>query len=162
MQNIVLSLLMNVMMAGLLLTTIIFCLRLNARIKILQDSKSELARIIQEFDESTQRDTASIAEIHTATARLSDNIQHKIDKANFIANDLEYMIEKSSKLTGKQAEASTRPARSPVASEMASKPVIEDVPGDGQPVKRPARNRSRAEEELLSMLGKKKPAEPNE
>ena len=152
-MSVFLSLFMNLMMAGLLITTIVYCLRLNARIKILQDSKSELARIIREFDESTQRATESIAEIHTATARLSDNIQHKIDKANFIANDLEYMIEKGNKLTGKADSTPIRPARTPAAD--MGKAVMEDLPDAAAP-KRAPRTRSRAEEELLSMLGKKK------
>jgi len=88
MTNVVLSLIMDLLMAGLLLATIVYCLKLNGRIKVLQDSKSELARIIREFDESTQRATDSIAELHKAANRINENMQHKIDKANYLANDL--------------------------------------------------------------------------
>jgi len=109
MENIVLSLIIDTMMAVLLIVTIVYCRKLNTRIQILQDSRSELATIIREFDESTQRATESIAEIHEATRRISDNIQHKIDKANFLANDLQTMIEKGNRVAG-QAEASSRPA----------------------------------------------------
>ena len=101
MGNIILTLFVNGMMAVMLLITIIYCLKLNARIRILQDSKSDLARIIREFDESTKRATQSIADIHEATSRLSDNIQHKIDKAKFLATDLDYLIEKGSQVTGR-------------------------------------------------------------
>ncbi len=160
MQNVVLSLLVNGLMAGLLLATMIYCLRLNARIKVLQDSKSELARIIREFDESTQRATQSIADIHAATARLSDNIQHKIDKANFLADDLEYMIEKGNKLTGKTdnspvrapeaaATAAARPAPKPAAF------MMPDAPASVAPVASPTRQRSRAEQEIMSALSAK-------
>lgn len=167
MENMVLSLIINIVMAGLLLATIIFCLKLNNRIRILQDSKSELARIIREFDESTQRATQSIAEIHQATARLSDNIQHKIDKANFLMTDLDYLIERGGKLTGKADMVSPRPGSvtplrpDPAAvtrpSAAAPRAVMEDVPPatDQSAARKPLRMRSRAEQELLSALGAK-------
>ena len=145
MQNVILSLLINGMMAALLLATMIYCRRLNSRIKILQDSKSELARIVREFDESTQRATQSIADIHAATTRLSENIQHKIDKANFLADDLEYMIEKGQKLTGKvdapvaaapapQATISPRPSRASMEPKQTVAPAPQPAP---EPTKRP-------------------------
>lgn len=158
------SFFINLMMAGLLVATILYCRKLSVRIKILQDSKSELARIIREFDESTTRATESIAEIHKATTRISDNIQHKIDKANFLANDLEYMIEKGNKLAGKVDSTPIRPARvpeMPAAREAeALRPArakIEDItsPLPSAAVDAGPRMRSRAEQELLNMLGKK-------
>lgn len=175
MQNVFLTLLINGMMAALLLATIIYCLKLNSRIRLLQDSKSELAKIIREFDESTQRATQSIAEIHQATARLSDNIQHKIDKANFLMTDLDYLIERGAKVTGKPVDPSpqARPSQSTVSSRSESvaaarsanpaaaapRAVMEDVPASpaeaaGAP-RRGLRMRSRAEQELMNMLGNK-------
>ena len=166
MQNVILSLLVNTLMAGLLLATMVYCWRLNARIKVLQDSKSELARIVREFDESTQRATQSISDIHAATARLSENIQHKIDKANFLANDLEYMIEKGNKLVGKPESASLRPPAAPAIEPFAapSRPapkttafMLPDEPSSMSPTApRPARMRSRAEQEIMSALSAKK------
>lgn len=164
MQNVILSLLINGLMAGLLLATMIYCWRLNARIKVLQDSKSELARIIQEFDESTQRATQSIADIHAATTRLSENMQHKIDKANFLASDLEYMIEKGNKLTGKTDSTPARPALGThpienLAARPAPKPaafIMPDEPAEtSTAAPRPQRMRSRAEQEIMSALSAK-------
>ncbi|MFM9891063.1 MAG: DUF6468 domain-containing protein [Rickettsiales bacterium] len=172
MQNMVLSLIINFMMAGLLLATIIYCLKLNNRIRILQDSKSDLARIIREFDESTQRATQSIAEIHQATARLSDNIQHKIDKANFLMTDLDYLIDRGAKITGKTEMVSPRPssvtplrpdsappARPNAGANAAPRAVMEDVPAAEAAARKPLRMRSRAEQELLSALGGTKPTD---
>ncbi len=171
MGNAVLSVLMNAMMAGLLLATIIYCLKLNKRIRLLQDSKSELAHIIREFDESTKRATQNINEIHAATMRISDNIQHKIDKANFLADDLEVLISRGNKMAGKpdsapavaprasrsEAAAPVRtmadimPTRSATAA-TASQPAPE-VPQETS--RRPLRMRSRAEQELMNLIGKK-------
>ncbi|MES2983703.1 MAG: DUF6468 domain-containing protein [Pseudomonadota bacterium] len=180
MQNEILSLILNAMMAGLLLATIIYCLKLNSRIRVLQDSKSELARIIREFDESTTRATQSITEIHAATNRISENIQHKIDRANYLADDLQYMIEKGNKLTGKVDSTPARPARSePVAAAQpqparahaepaqprsAAAPQqtaqITDITDNATTSgRRPLRMRSRAEQELITMLGNKNSGE---
>lgn len=156
----VLSLLVNSMMALLLLVTILYCWRLNKRIRVLQDSRSELAQIIREFNESTDRATQSIAEIHQATSRLSENIQHKIDRANYLATDLDMMIEKGSKLVGKPVEPS-RPARSSEAARPSPKEAElaaaqGNVSGVTPLADAPRRNRprSRAEQELMSVLNK--------
>ncbi len=171
MQNQILSLLINSLMAGLLIATILYCLRLNKRIRLLQDSKSELARIIREFDESTQRATQNINEIHAATMRISENIQHKIDKANYLADDLEMMIERAGKLGGGAAHAPTpRPAPMaaeppptvrrladilPAKSPEAPKAAATTPPMPEEAGRRPLRSRSRAEQDLLNLMGKK-------
>lgn len=168
----ILSVFMNLLMAGLLLATIIYCLKLNKRIKVLQDSKSELARIIREFDESTKRATQSINEIHAATMRISDNIQHKIDRANYLADDLQVLIDKGNKMSGKAdvAPAQSRPApqsreplpqRSindflPARSQEATARATPQPGNDEASGRRPLRMRSRAEQELMSLLGGKK------
>jgi hypothetical protein len=132
--QLILTILLDGLMAMLLVITTVYCWRLNKRIRILQDSKSELAQIIRQFDESTQRATSSIAEIHGATARIAENIQHKIDKANYLADDLQFMIEKGSKiadkmeggLTGRNAPRPAAPAPAPAKSS-ASVAAIRDV-----------------------------------
>ncbi len=108
--QLILTIMLDGLMALLLIITTVYCWRLNKRIRVLQDSKSELAQIIRQFDESTQRATESIAEIHGATSRIAENIQHKIDKANYLADDLQFMIEKGSKLADKM-EGNITPAR---------------------------------------------------
>ena len=167
----ILEIMINGMMALLLSVTLFFCWRLNTRIKILQDNRSELAETIREFDACTRRAAESIAEIHTATQRISENIQHKIDKANFIADDLQFIMERSAKIADKLEPSASRGAASPspAASAPASRPVaakrempnvagnagaaeavgkasITDDPKMGQRV------RSRAEQELMNVV----------
>lgn len=176
MENAILSILVNGMMAVLLFVTIVYCWRLNNRIRVLQDSKSELARIINEFNESTERATQSIKEIHEATDRISENIQHKIDKANFIVTDLDIMIERGNRLTGNTpmargetprpaaapasaAPVRERPARAPEASMTAAAGNVGRAMPLGDPAaeqRRPAnRQRSRAEQDILQALSGK-------
>lgn len=125
-MDIVLTLLINITMATILIVTIWYCSKLNKRILALQDARSELATIIKEFDESTQRATQSIADIHKATQRLTENMQHKIDKANFLADDLQFLIERSAKITDKTDAVSgaARPASAPRTQASASSSEI--------------------------------------
>lgn len=98
MMHIVMTLILDGMVALLLGVTIYYCGKLNKRIRVLQDSKSELAQLIMKFDESTQQATRSIHEIHSASKKINESIQAKLDKANYIADDLAFMIERGNKL----------------------------------------------------------------
>jgi uncharacterized protein YoxC len=101
METLIVTLALDVLVALLLGLTIIFCVKLNRRIRVLQDSKSELAELIRQFDESTNNATESIQEIHRASKRINENIQSKLDKANYLANDLEFMIDRANKVADK-------------------------------------------------------------
>jgi hypothetical protein len=169
-----LDLLLDSFMALLLLFTMFFCWKLNGRIRVLQDSKEELAETIREFDACTQRAAQSIAEIHTATQRISENIQHKIDKAHFIADDLEIMISRGKKMTSGTSEPrpkasirSTNPRREAPKAEPAQaeprkpKAAFVDTPEVSRPAaeslkkrqpERAGRTPSRAERELMDAV----------
>ncbi len=101
MEDMVVTLLLDLSVATLLGATIFYCIKLNHRIQILQDSKSELAQLIKQFDESTQQATVSINEIHRASKRINQNIQEKLDKANYLADDLAFMIDRANKTADK-------------------------------------------------------------
>ena len=118
MTGIVANLLLNIVIVGLLAATISYCWVLNRRIKILQDSKSELAQLLSHFDESTQRASESIIALQTASKRIGENIQHRIEKANYLIDDLTFMIERGNKLTNQmEASFAVSRARTRVQSE---------------------------------------------
>jgi len=119
------NLLINVVMAGLLLVTIGYCWVLNRRIKVLQDSKSELAQLLKHFDESTLRASESIIALQTASKKIGENIQTRIDKANYVLDDLSLAIDKGNKLNNQiEASVAVSRARSRV---MAEQPAEQDV-----------------------------------
>ena len=89
------------LIAVLLAVTICYCWVLNRRIRILQDSKSELAQLLKHFDESTQRASESIIALQTASKKIGENIQFRIDKANYLLDDLSFMIEKGNTLANR-------------------------------------------------------------
>ncbi len=115
-----LSFFFDATLALLLIVTISYCSKLNKKIRQLQDGRSELAEMIARFDQSTERATHSLAELQTVSKKITEALQLKIDKANFLADDLAFLIEKSSKLTTQleqlqkqRAEALRQPAPAP-------------------------------------------------
>lgn len=175
------NLLVNVVMVGLLAATIGYCWMLNRRIQILQDSKSELAQLLKHFDESTQRASESIIALQTASKKIGENIQLRIDKANYLVDDLAFMIEKGNKLADQlEASQAVNRARSRAMSEpepqeeamenaetkrektrASLEAMLERVMGRSklqqpEPVEKketpPPPARSRSEQELLSLL----------
>jgi hypothetical protein len=157
--QLILNILLDGVMALLLVVTTFYCWKLNKRIRVLQDSKSELAQIIQQFDESTQRATQSIGEIHSATTRIAENIQHKIDKANYLADDLQFMIEKGNKLADKMEGgfSSNRGVRASAAPSASPKTQIED---ESPP--RPAMRKPEAKQSPVRVEARAERAEPSQ
>lgn len=99
------TMVINALIIVLLAVTIGYCWLLNRRIKILQDSRGEMAQLLKHFDESTTKASESIIALQTASKKIGETIQQRMDKANYLIDDLTFMIEKGNKLAN-QMEAS--------------------------------------------------------
>lgn len=138
----IISLVFNATLAVLLIVTISYCYKLNIKIRQLQDGRSELASMIAMFDKSTERATASLTELQSVSKKITEALQLKIDKANFLADDLAFLIEKSTKLTTqleqqlKARNEGVRPqVQSPAPSFASSSAAQEVHPAKAQPTK---------------------------
>lgn len=158
MTGVIAKLLLDTVIIVLLALTIAYCWLLNRRIKVLQNSKSELAQLLKYFDESTQRASESIIALQTASKKIGENIQNRIDKANYIMDDLTFLIEKSNKVADQmEASFAVNRARSRVAAEqldsdelpqprkapVAANDVAQPAPRKEAPVSAPAATASR-------------------
>ncbi len=138
------NLLLNILIVCLLAVTIAYCWRLNRRIRILQDGKGELAQLLKHFDESTQRASESIIALQTASKKIGETIQLRIDKANYLLDDLAFMIERGQKLANQmEAGFAVNRARSKVLAEQL--PAAVEAPEPIKPV--PVLERPSSEEE---------------
>ena len=161
------TLLVNIAMAALLAVTITYCWILNRRIQILQDSKSELSQLLKHFDESTARASESIIALQTASKKIGENIQHRVDKANYILDDLTFMLEKGDKLVN-QLEANMAVAKAKnrvAASEEPLKDSFEDRMPEVVPSNAPAapaneKKRASLEAMLERVIARTKPNWP--
>jgi len=138
--------------------TISYCWMLNRRIQILQDSKSELSQLLKHFDESTQRASESIIALQTTSKKIGEGIQQRIDKANYLLDDLAFMLEKGAKLSEKlEANMAVNRARSRVATEV---PEMEEGEFEAPPPPLPPtkdKTRASLEAMLERLSGRAKP-----
>lgn len=163
MTGAILNLLVNIIMAVLLAVTISYCWMLNRRIQILQDSKSELSQLLKHFDESTKRASESIVALQTTSKKIGENIQARIDKANYLIDDLAFMLEKGAKLSDKlEANMAVNLAKTRVAAETPIPQVAETPTEPVLPPTQSAKDKTRATlEAMLERLGgRNKPAWP--
>lgn len=114
MNAVTVMLVLDGLMIGLLGVTIAYCLKLNLRIRVLQDSKAEFSQLIERFDTTTQRAQQSIEDLQNISKKVNEQLSGRLDKANFLADDLAFMIEKGSKLADKmEGRVTGRPAGNP-------------------------------------------------
>lgn len=155
MTGIVANVLLNILLVALLCATITYCYILNRRIQTLQDSKSELAALLGHFDESTVKASETIIAMQTASKKIGDNIQLKLDKANYLLDDLSYSIEKGTRLTSQiEASFAINRARSKVAAD-APEPQEEPQPATLQAI---AEQETQAEKNAKAAGAKRTPA----
>ncbi len=108
MNEIIVMLILDSLMIGLLVATVYYCFRLNTRVKVLQDSKSEFSQLIERFDATTQRAQQSIEDLQNISKKVNEQLAGRLDKANFLADDLAFMIEKGTKLADKMEDRVTQ------------------------------------------------------
>lgn len=113
----------NLIVAALLITTIAWCWTLNRRIRVLQDSRTELAELLRHFDASTRRASDSIIALQSASKKIGETIQTRIEKANYVADDLAFLIERGNKMAGDMETAARKPA--PIEDAAQAKLAIE-------------------------------------
>ena len=122
------NLLLNSLIAVLLAVTIAYCWLLNRRIKILQDSRGELALLLKHFDDSTKRASDSIIALQATSKKIGDTVQLRIEKSNDLLDDLAYMIDKGEKIANKlEASFAVTRARNRVMAEQPQETVQKPV-----------------------------------
>lgn len=89
----------------MLVINIIYSWRLNKKIIEFRSSKFELISLIQNLDASINKAEYSVEELKRVTSTTSIDLNHKIDKAKFLADDLAFMTDRASVLADKLEEA---------------------------------------------------------
>ena len=78
--------------------TIVFCLRLNARIIALQQNKAEMEGFIKSLDTAIINSHRSIVNLKEMTEKADFTRQKYVIEANELANDLSIMISSGNRL----------------------------------------------------------------
>ncbi len=135
-----LSLLIDIVVAGLLVAMIGYAISLNRRLALLRQDRDELERLAAEFAGATARADDGVRQLKRSAEDLGKKIDERIQKAESLRDDLVFLIERGDTVADR-LESTLRAARKEV-------PAAEAATGEGgaDPV------RSEAELELFKAL----------
>jgi predicted RND superfamily exporter protein len=81
----------------MLVITIVFCIKLNKRITIIQQGKKDLAYMFKHFDKSISKADEAIKDFQGIAKSTNLLLEQRSNKAKQIIDELAYMMEKANK-----------------------------------------------------------------
>ena len=106
------ELLINIVVICLLVPTIVFAIILNKRLEVLRNSRADLGRLIEAFNDATTRAESGIPRLKQAADSAGGLLRDQIQKAQTLRDDLAFMIERAD-AAARRLESATRDAPSP-------------------------------------------------
>ena len=149
------ELLINLIIIGLLIPTIIYAYRLNKNLSLLRQNQNSLAKLIQSLNEATIKAEHSIPKLKTATESTSGELKEVVDNAKLLKDDLMFINERADNLAdrlenvihdGRQVQSRINTPLNPSPSGANDSPSPSSAPSAA------AIDRSEAELELLKAL----------
>ncbi len=130
------ALVVDLLLVLLLAAVLVYAVLLNRKLGELRDNKSELARLIANFNDATVRAESSIPRLRKAADDAKTNLQEKLDKAQMLKDDLAFMIDRGESMANR-LESSVRMARG--ESLPATAPRAAEPRGESRYVETPVR-----------------------
>lgn len=135
------ELLINIVVICLLVPTIIFAVILNKRLEILRNSRADLGRLIEAFNDATTRAESGIPRLKQAADSAGSQLKDQIQKAQTLRDDLAFMIERADMVAARlenSMRSAPRAAETPAAAaEEAETPSVFAPKAKARPRKRP-------------------------
>ena len=122
------ELLINIVVICLLVPTIVFAVILNKRLEILRNSRADLGRLIEAFNDATTRAESGIPKLKQAADSAGALLREQIQKAQTLRDDMAYMIERADSVTQrleKSLNAAPKTMGMPQQEKMPFRPVQE-------------------------------------
>lgn len=164
MDHQLLSLGLNIVIAVLLCTTIVYAYMLNKRLQALRNDKEEMENLARKFYDATNRAEASIKALKQSSIDLNKDIQGTIEKARILRDELTFILERgdllASQLEGSISEKRPEKGAGPDLAQLLQKAVEssekdkknKDLQNLQDIFQTDADTRSAAEKELLKAL----------
>lgn len=93
------ELFINIIVICLLVPTIVFAVILNKRLEILRNSRADLGRLIEAFNDATTRAESGIPKLKQAADSAGSLLRDQIQKAQTLRDDMAFMIERADAMT---------------------------------------------------------------
>lgn len=137
------ELLVNIIVILLLIPTIIFALLLNRRLEILRNSRADLGRLIEAFNDATTRAESGIPRLKQAADSAGAQLKDQIARAQTLHDDIAFMLERAESVVSKLDSAVARPPVRELRRDSPAEPREEQKP-------RPRRALVESPEDLIS------------
>lgn len=136
------TLALDLLVAGLLVATIVYCWMLNRRLDSLRGAQEQLKTLIQDFNRATEQARSGVQELKQASQLAGEELRQQVDKARGLADELVFITDTGVRLAErleKDLESGRRQGSRP-----------DTVGAGGEAVE--GGSRSEAERELLQAL----------
>lgn len=94
-DHISVEMMMDIAIIALLVPTIIYTWLLNKRLRAMRQSKQEMEKLIEAFNQSTIRAETGIPRLRAAAEGSGQKLQTQVEKARSLRDDLAFMVEKA-------------------------------------------------------------------
>jgi len=133
------SFLLDVIIIALLVPTIVFAWILNGRLADLRRNRDELARLVTEFNEATQRAESGIPKLRKAADDAGRGLQDRVEKAQTLRDDLAFMVDRAETVLGKledgvQGRRARAPDSAPAPSSLGARALAHSASAGRAPV----------------------------
>lgn len=93
-----LELIINLIIIGLLIPTIIYAYKLNKNLTILRQNQSSLAKLVSALNDATFKAENSIPKLKSVTEHSSSDLKEVVDSAKELKDDLMFINERADNL----------------------------------------------------------------
>lgn len=145
------SILLDLIVAGLLVTVIVFAAILNRRLSVWRQERAEFERLIAEFNRAAVRAETGVERLKAASEQTGKTLQQAVTKGQSLRDDLSYLIERAEPLADRLTER-IRAARNMRHEESVAEPPAAQRPKAGAQETDEQDERARAKRELLRAL----------
>lgn len=89
------DIIVNIAIICLLIPTIIFAYVLNKKLDVLRNSRNDLGRLIEAFNDATIRAESGIPKLRQAADSAGGQLKDQVEKAQILRDDLAFLIERA-------------------------------------------------------------------
>lgn len=100
------TLIVELIVAGLLVATIVYAVILDRKLGALRKSKSEMESLIKDFADSTMKAEQGLAELRSHAGSSGNDLQQQVDDAAKVLTDLKFLVERGETLSNHLETAS--------------------------------------------------------
>lgn len=98
-----LSLIMDIVLAGLLVATIVYASVLNRKLATLRSAKQEMETLASRLVDSTQHAERALADLKSAANDTGEQLERRVSEARSLVDDLRFLVDKGNGLADRLA-----------------------------------------------------------